>query len=108
MPNYLRLTNRETGVAHESRGLIEVDEKLCAALGVPCDDNSFYLGWVDWDILYMKNDWDEVRAFYRNIKFTPEEDKRFDTRAWLLKRLEVIDWLAEHYSLDGYAMIGRR
>lgn len=99
MPNILALTDKETGERHEGRGLIEVDEKLCKALGVPVDPVTFYLGWVDWMILYLVNDWDKVKAEY-----TPENYKDGD---WLAKRIAVIDWLSSHYDLDGYAVIGR-
>jgi hypothetical protein len=92
MPNYLRLTDKE-GKSFEGRGLIEVDEALCKALGVEVNDKQFYRGWVDWDILYMKNDWSEVKSFYKRLDVDDE---------WRAGRLEVINWLAENYSLDGY------
>lgn len=92
MPNILRLTDRKTGASHEGRGLIEVDEKLCAALGVPVDPVHFHRGWVDWIGLYVTNDWSKVRDGYRD-----EPD-----------RAPILDWLEANYTLDGYAMIGRR
>lgn len=98
MPNFLRLVDKQTEQAHEGRGLIEVDEKLCAGLGVPCDEKSFYMGWVDWDTLYVTDDWAKVREMYVGHD-TPE-------RAELRK--PILDWLEEHYELAGYAMIGRR
>lgn len=101
MPNILALTDKVTGERHEGRGLIAVDEKLCKALGVPVDDVAFYLGWVDWMILYLVNDWDKVKAEYTAENYPDGGD-------WLTKRIAVIDWLSSHYDLDGYAIIGRR
>jgi hypothetical protein len=100
MPNFLRLTDKTTGQSHEGRGLIEVDEKLCAALGVPVDEVSFYLGWVDWMPLYVCDTWDKVREAYE-----PYKDK-LSPEAWE-RKTAIIDWLAEHYDLNSYAMIGR-
>jgi hypothetical protein len=97
MPNFLRLTDLATGIGHENRGLIEVDEKLCAALGVPCDETNFYQGWVDWMGLYVTNDWAKVFKSYEESD-SPER--------WEIRR-PILEWLREHYSLDGYAMIGR-
>jgi hypothetical protein len=99
MPNILVLVDRETNERHEGRGLIEVDEKLCAALGVGCDDTTFLRGWVDWWCLYMNEDWEGVRKAEKETGFDP---------AHYAKRAEIIDWLAGHYTLNGYAVIGRR
>lgn len=93
MPNFLRLVDKQTEQAHEGRGLIEVDEKLCAGLGVPCDDKAFYRGWVDWDILYVTDDWAVVQKAAAGS--SPEARR-------------IIDWLEANYHLRGYAMIGRR
>lgn len=91
MPNFLRLKDKETGVAYEGRDLIAVDEKLCEALGVPCSEEHFYLGWVDWDGLYLTNDWNKVKEWYKESE----------------RAIRVIEWLEKNYSLDSYAMMGR-
>jgi hypothetical protein len=87
MPNYLCLTDKE-GQRFEGRKLIEVDDKMREALGEPADPTRFYMGWVDWEMLYSTNDWAEVRKRY--IEWGMDQ------------KLPVIDWLAENYSLDGY------
>jgi hypothetical protein len=101
MPNILALTDRKTGERFEGRGLIRVDEMLCEALGVPVDDVQFYEGWVDWTPLYFTNDWDDVRKSYLEGGYD-------NSSGWVDRRMRVIDWLSERFSLDGYAMIGRR
>jgi hypothetical protein len=97
MPNFLALTDKTTGTSHQGRGLIEVDEKLCAHLGVEVHPVDFYHGWVDWMALYLHNDWASVRKAYEDE--TPE-------RAAIRK--PVLDFLEANYDLNSYATIGRR
>jgi hypothetical protein len=101
MPNILALTDRVTGERHEGRGLIAVDKRLCEALDVPCDDIEFYEGWVDWMPLYFNEDWDKVRDSYLNGNYD-------NSKGWVDTRVRVINWLAEHYTLNTYVVIGKR
>lgn len=81
MPNYLVLTDRKTGERFQGRDLIKVDERMCEALGVPCDPVEWHEGWCDWPILYMANDWAKVREFRSG---------------------PIVDWLEATFTLDGY------
>ena len=91
MPNFLELTDRVTGKSYQSRALIEVDERMCEALGVTVDPVTFYMAWVDWMPLYVTNDWAKVRAAYSDC---PD-------------RASILDFLETNYELAGYATIGR-
>jgi hypothetical protein len=92
MPNHLCLVDKVTGNSHMSRDLIEVDEKLCAGLGVPCDPVGFYLGWVDWMAFYVSDNWDAAREA---LSF---RDAKVDA---------IVDWLEANYNLNSFATIGR-
>ena len=47
MAAYLALRDKTTGDLRMGRDLIEIDNELCAALGVQPDDDHFYRSWVD-------------------------------------------------------------
>jgi len=47
MAAYLALRDKTTGDLRMGRDLIDIDNELCAALGVQPDDDHFYRSWVD-------------------------------------------------------------
>lgn len=91
MPNFLRLKDRVSGTSYQGRALVQVDEQMCAALGVECSSTQFYQGWVDWMPLYITNDWAKVREAFKDA---PDY-------------LPTLNWLAANFELDSYARIGR-
>lgn len=95
MPNVLKLRDRATGRVFENRGLIEVDNDMCAAFGIEPDPVTFYEGWVD-NIgfrLACGQSFDDLRADY--------QDEKFD-EAFRIKRLRVIEYLAARFDNDSY------
>lgn len=48
MAAYLSLRHKETGALYTGAALVQVDEMLCAALGVEPDPVSWHAGWMDW------------------------------------------------------------
>lgn len=48
MAAYLSLRHKETGVTYTDAGLVQVDEMLCAHLGVEPDPVNWFMGWMDW------------------------------------------------------------
>ncbi len=88
MPNCFSLTrNGETAPAT----LTEVDEALCAHLGVPVHPVQWVRGWYDLEgfALAMGRDWDWMRA-----NFDPD-------------RAPIVDFLAANYTPDCWSERGR-
>lgn len=73
MPNYLRL----------------IDKRMRADFGVPVDSGFFYMGWPDWDSLYVCDDWPKVRAIV-----APSWEKKGP----------IVEWLEKHFVLSTYYM----
>ena len=91
MPNCLTLTSKAT---NEPTSFVQIDEEICAHLGVPVHPTKYVHGWYDTIglCLAMGKTFDEQRRIFAEC---PE-------------LLKIIDYLDEHYIPDSWAEIGRR
>lgn len=94
MPVVLSFIDRATGETIIDRDLIQVDARLCAALGVEPDANLFYRGWVD-------------RVGF-SLALGATFDQCRETFAKSADMLPVIDWLEVCYENNSFREIGRR
>jgi hypothetical protein len=89
MPNYVTFTDRKTGQPFMGRDLIQIDERMCAELGVQCDEKNFYCFWVDWTVFYVQNGWENVRKAISESKNPTWEEPRVQ---------QILDWLEENFT----------
>ena len=82
MPMCFQLISKTTGTAGKMN---EIDDALCAALGVKPHPQWFYSGWYDWfgPSLACGVSWDECREFTKDTEL-----------------LRVADWLEANYTVN--------
>ena len=84
MPNYFSLTNKETG---EVENLADVDNALCAHLGVEPDERHYYAHWKDYLglCLAMGQTWEKINEQFHYDDYP-----------------QIIDWLESHYEVKSW------
>ena len=89
MPNYFRLINRET---NEGDKFADIDDKICAHLGVAPHPEKFYESWYDllgldmatgasWQM--MRERWNYDKTLIRIVDYLEE---RYRIEAWYSAR----------------------
>ena len=84
--------------------LADLDDELCAHLGVTPDPVKYVAGWFDFIGLFhaLDKSHDEVRA---KIKKCIEDDPAYTGyQQWL----KILDYLEEHFTVNSWTEIGRR
>ena len=91
MPNCFTLTRK--GASAPSK-FSDIDDEICAHLGVPSHPTWYYAGWYNTIGLAIAcgKDWNWLRA-----EVEPTSDL-----------IKVVDYLEAHYVSDAWAEIGRR
>jgi hypothetical protein len=85
MANYIQLFDKSNG---EAVSFQIIDEKLCAALGVPCDEKRYFGEWYD-IIGYSRCD---------TIAAVMEKTAKWND----IDLNRALAWLDEHYSLNAW------
>lgn len=86
MPNCFTLTRKGED---KPTGFAAIDDEMCEALGVPCDEKEYYLSWYDIVGLQLALGWDWERI-------------RADHQDWP-EMLRVVDWLEANFVSDAWA-----
>lgn len=86
MPAYFQLLSKASGKAVP---FVEIDEAMCKHFQVDVDPVKYYEGWYDniGLLCALGRTWDEIRETWKDF---PE-------------LLAIVDWLAEHYTADGWS-----
>lgn len=85
MANYIELYNKTTG---EAEPFITIDEKLCKALDVPCDEKRYFAAWYD---IIGYSCCDSIQAVMEKTKDWQDKDL-----------IRALVWLNEHYTLNAW------
>lgn len=92
MPNYFSLTNKSTG---KTERFADIDDKLCAHLGVEADEHLYFRDWYNGMSQYFAMGWsfERIRDEAFAAAITAGDD---DLKA-------MLDWFDENYLVSaGY------
>jgi hypothetical protein len=87
MPNYIQLISKTTNLP-ESFPVI--DEKLCASLGVACDEKRYYQSWYD---VIGYSTCNTIREVSEKVTKTLPKDTKLQV---------ALQWLDENYTLNAW------
>ena len=90
MANYIQLFDKKS---NEPESFAAIDEKLCKALNVPCDEKKFYHYWYD-VIGYSGKD--TIIDIINNII---NDDRKFEDDNELIR---ILTWIDENYTLNAW------
>ena len=107
MPNCFSLTRR-TEIEKGAVPLQQVDEELCAFLGVRCDEKEWYHGWYGYIgfLIAMGKTWDRLKADIAEKVAKSGADT--EQKEYWLKMEQIRDWLEREFTSDAWAEIERR
>ena len=86
MANYIQLLDK-TGTPVSFQ---EIDEKLCNALNVPCDEKRYYCGWYD---IVGYSGKDNIRDIIQRFSEEIPTDN---------KLIQALTWIDENYTLNAW------
>ena len=90
MAKYVQLFDKKT---NEPESFAVIDEKLCKALNVPCDEKKYYHHW--YDVIGYSGE-DTIISIINNII---NDDKKFDDDDELIR---ILTWIDENYALNAW------
>lgn len=92
MAAYLSLRHKKTGVLYSGGALVQVDDMLCAHLGVEPDSVQWCEGWMDWIGFAIA---------YRSDKSVAEALAPMRKNARANER-QIIDWFVSTFENESY------
>ena len=88
MANYIKLLDKKS---NEPESFMVIDEKLCKALNVPCDEKKYYHHWYD---IIGYSGRDTIDDIINDIII---DDRKFDDDDEVI---QVLVWINENYTLS--------
>lgn len=90
MPNYIQLTCKKTG---NPATFQDIDNILCKALNVPCDEKQYYCQWYDIIGYSRKSNIQDIITTIKGFnQKLPGDDEL----------IRVLAWIDENYKLDAW------
>ena len=101
MAAYLSIRHKETGEVFNGRKLIDVDNMMCAALGVAPDPEKWFMGWMDWAGFAIAVRFDKTIADALSHHMTTHE--QFGAPA--PEVVAVCQWLIDTFENESYRAV---
>jgi len=89
MANYIQLLDRNGNPA----SFQDIDEKLCKALNVPCDDKKYYCQWYDVIGYSGKSNIRDIITSIAGFSEKLPSDNEL---------IQVLAWIDQHYTLNAW------